>query len=102
MKNKLETATLVTFDDFIDACAEEVNKLCRGIKERREVMEEWSPYDLDDFSYEILKIYIKYGYGIFKMYNQTFLEINDETAMLTIEEFFLKVEERRKRNKDDK
>ena len=52
-------------------------------------MMEWSEYILDEFSWEVLKLYIKHGYGDFKLYNTTFFSCNlsDETACMTLKEF---------------
>ena len=35
-------------------------------------MGEWNPYRLNDFEWEVLQLYIKYGYGEAKLYNTTF------------------------------
>ena len=52
-------------------------------------MGEWNPYRLNDFEWEVLQLYIKYGYGDAKLYNTTFFSCNmtDETVCLTLEEF---------------
>ena len=71
------------------------------VKKKDEViiMSEWSPYDLSDFTYDVLCLYIKYGYGCVKMYNTSFFQsLDDESVLLTIEEFKDKVDEYRKNN----
>lgn len=49
-------------------------------------MGEWNPYRLNDFEWEVLQLYIKYGYGEAKLYNTTFFSCNmaDETVCLTL------------------
>ena len=56
-------------------------------------MSEYNPYELDDFGFEVLTAYIKHGYGDFKMYDSTFFSchLTDETALLTLSEFYKKV-----------
>ena len=57
-------------------------------------MDEWSPYDLSDFEYEVLCLYIKYGYGFMKVYDTTFFTGNtDESIVLTLDEYKKKVDE---------
>ena len=50
---------------------------------------EWCEYILDEFSWEVLKLYIKHGYGKGKLYDTTFFSIHlsDETACMTLIEF---------------
>ena len=52
-------------------------------------MGEWNPYKLDEFEWEILKVYLKHGYGMAKLYATTFFQCsyNDETVCMTLEEF---------------
>ena len=52
-------------------------------------MGESTGYELDDFEWEILNTYIKYGYGRFKIYDTTFFRcgMTDETIVLTLEQF---------------
>ena len=52
-------------------------------------MGEWNPYRLNDFEWEVLQAYIKYGYGEFKLYNTSFCSCNttDETVCLTLNQF---------------
>lgn len=52
-------------------------------------MGEWNPYRLNDFEWEVLQAYIKYGYGEAKLYNTTFFSCNmtDETVCLTLNQF---------------
>ena len=35
-------------------------------------MGEWNPLKIDDFTWDVLKVYIKHGYGDCKLYNTTF------------------------------
>lgn len=54
-------------------------------------------YCLDDLSFDVLKCYINYGYGDFKLYQTTFFQIhNDEMALLTLNELYEKAVEARK------
>ena len=52
-------------------------------------MGEWSPYMLSDFEWDVLKLYLKYGYGDVKLYNTSFFtsSLTDETVMITLREF---------------
>ena len=52
-------------------------------------MGEWSPFCLTDFEWEVLKIYLKFGYGERKLYNTTFFNcsLTDETVCMTLQEF---------------
>ena len=52
-------------------------------------MGEWSPYKLDEFEWEILKVYLKHGYGVAKLYEITFFRcsLTDETVCMTLKEF---------------
>lgn len=52
-------------------------------------MGEWSPFTLSEFEWEVLKLYIKYGYGDVKLYDTTFFANNltDETVCMTLKEF---------------
>ena len=51
-------------------------------------MGEHSYYFLDDFEWEILQLYIKYGYGKAKLYSTSFFQcLNDDTVLLTLEEY---------------
>lgn len=56
-------------------------------------MGEWTPYMLNKFEYEVLKLYIKYGHGETKLYNASFFtsSLTDETVMMTLNEFIQKV-----------
>ena len=53
-------------------------------------MGEWSPLELDDFAWDVLKAYIKHGYGDFKLYDTTFFSchLSDETVCMTLHEFY--------------
>ena len=42
-------------------------------------MGEWNPLKIDDFTWDVLKVYIKHGYGDYKLYNTTFLVVNYQT-----------------------
>lgn len=52
-------------------------------------MGEWNPYRLNDFEWEVLQVYLKYGYGDVKLYHTLFFcaSLNDETALMTLSEF---------------
>lgn len=52
-------------------------------------MGEWSPFTLNEFEWEVLKLYIKYGYGDAKLYNTTFFQcsMTDDTVCMTLKEF---------------
>lgn len=52
--------------------------------------DEYSPYDVDDMTIAFLEVYIKFGYGDYKLY-ETWLYITDDTAMLTIQEYYNKI-----------
>ena len=53
-------------------------------------MGEWNPLKLDDFTWDVLKVYIKHGYGGCKLYNTTFFscQLSDETVCMTLQEFY--------------
>ena len=53
-------------------------------------MGEWNPLKLDDFTWDVLKVYIKHGYGDCKLYNATFFscQLSDETACMTLQELY--------------
>ena len=53
-------------------------------------MGEWNPLKLDDFTWDVLKVYIKHGYGDYKLYNTTFFscQLSDETVCMTLQEFY--------------
>ena len=53
-------------------------------------MGEWNPLKLDDFTWDVLKVYIKHGYGDCKLYNTTFFscQLSDETVCMTLQEFY--------------
>ena len=53
-------------------------------------MGEWNPLKIDDFTWDVLKIYIKHGYGDYKLYNTTFFscQLSDETVCMTLQEFY--------------
>lgn len=52
-------------------------------------MEPWNPFKISKMDKEILDIFLKYGYGLMKMYDTTYFQSNlsDETACLTLNEF---------------
>ena len=52
-------------------------------------MGEWNPFSIDEFSWEVLKLYLKYGYGEVKLYDTTFFNhsLSDETVCLTLKQF---------------
>ena len=53
-------------------------------------MGDWSPLKIDDFTWDVLKVYIKHGYGDYKLYNTTFFscQLSDETVCMTLQEFY--------------
>ena len=53
-------------------------------------MGEWNPLKIDDFTWDVLKVYIKHGYGDYKLYNTTFFscQLSDETVCMTLQEFY--------------
>lgn len=61
-----------------------------------ETNEFWSPYDVDDFTFDILAVYIRHGFRKMKMYEQNYISIpTDEVALMTIEEYWNKVQDYR-------
>ena len=52
-------------------------------------MGEWSPFTLNEFEWEVLKLYIKHGYGDVKLYNTSFFtsSLTDDTVCMTLKEF---------------
>lgn len=52
-------------------------------------MEEWNPYRLNDFEWEMLEVYLKHGYGDCTVYDTLFFCrcLNDQTELLTLSEF---------------
>ena len=53
-------------------------------------MGEWNPLRIDDFTWDVLKVYIKHGCGDYKLYNTTFFscQLSDETVCMTLQEFY--------------
>ena len=53
-------------------------------------MSEWNPIKLHYFTWDVLKVYIKHGYGDYKLYNTTFFscQLSDETVCMTLQEFY--------------
>ena len=53
-------------------------------------MGDWNPLKIDDFTWDVLKVYIKHGYGDYKLYNTTFFscQLSDETVCMTLQEFY--------------
>ena len=53
-------------------------------------MGEWNPLKIDDFTWDVLKVYIKHGYGDYKLYNTTFFscQLSDKTVCMTLQEFY--------------
>lgn len=52
-------------------------------------MGEWTPYMLNQFEWDVLQLYLKYGHGEVKLYNTSFFvsSLTDETVMMTLSEF---------------
>lgn len=45
-------------------------------------------YFLDEFSWEVLQLYIKYGFGDMKLYHTSFFALlNDDIVLLTLNEY---------------
>lgn len=57
--------------------------------------DEYSPYDVNDMTIAFLEIYIKFGYGANRLY-ETCLSLTDDTAMLTVQEYYDKIMEYKK------
>lgn len=57
--------------------------------------DEYSPYNVDDMTIAFLEVYIKFGYGDNRLY-ETWLVLTDDTAMLTIQEYYNKIMEYKK------
>lgn len=53
-------------------------------------MGDCNPLKIDDFTWDVLKVYIKHGYGDYKLYNTTFFscQLSDETVCMTLQEFY--------------
>ena len=56
-------------------------------------MGDFNPFQIDEFTWDVLKCYMKHGYNMFKLYNTTFFncQMTDETVCMTLEEFSEKV-----------
>lgn len=66
-----------------------------------ESLNELQRFHLNAFEYDILQTYIKHGYGNVKVYHTTFFIIHDdEIAMMTLQEYYDKVNEIREKYKD--
>ena len=52
-------------------------------------MGEYNPFRISEFEWEVLNVYIKHGYGCFKMYDTLFFRngLTDETVLMTLEEY---------------
>jgi hypothetical protein len=52
-------------------------------------MGEYNPYEISEFVWDVLQVYIKHGYGECKLYDTTFFNcgLTDESAVLTLNEF---------------
>ena len=59
-------------------------------REGNKNMGEWNPLKIDDFTWDVLKVYIKHGYGDYKLYNTTFFscQLSDKTVCMTLQEFY--------------
>lgn len=45
-------------------------------------------YFLDEFGWEVLQVYIKYGFGDMKLYHTSFFALlNDDIVLLTLNEY---------------
>lgn len=55
-------------------------------------MGEYKALQMDEFSWDVLKQYIKHGYGNVKLYHTSFFssELSDETVLLTLQEVYEK------------
>lgn len=52
-------------------------------------MGEWNPFEMDEFTWNVLQEYLKAGYGETKIYDTTFFSchLTDETVCMTLYEF---------------
>lgn len=52
-------------------------------------MGEFNPFELDEFSWDMLNVYLKHGYGNVKLYDTTSFSchFSDETVCMTLQEF---------------
>ena len=59
--------------------------------------ENWSPFDLTDFEYDILKVYLKHRRYDMYMYEVPFFEnhYTPQTILMTISQFTIAVNKRR-------
>lgn len=55
-------------------------------------MGEWSLFTLNEFEWEVLKLYIKHGHWYVKLYNTSFFtsSLTDDTVCMTLKEFAVK------------
>lgn len=55
-------------------------------------MGEKNPFELDDFTFDLLRVFIKHGFGNMKLYETTCFQCQlcDETALMTLAEFYEK------------
>lgn len=53
-------------------------------------MGEWNTFEMDEFTWDVLKAYIKHGYGESKLYTTTFFSchLTDETVCMTLKELY--------------
>lgn len=54
------------------------------------IMGEYNPFEIDEFTWDVLKAYIKHGFGDYKLYATTFFSysLTDDTACKTLYEFY--------------
>lgn len=74
---------------------EAVNEIIEEIQgEILNMPEEYNYFEVDEFTWDMIKVYLKHGFGNFKIYETTALNscINDEIAIMTVAEFASKVE----------
>lgn len=53
-------------------------------------MGEWNPLEFDEFAWDVLKMYIKHGYGEAKLYGTTFFSchMSETTVLMTLDEIY--------------
>ena len=66
-------------------------------------MVEWSPYELTDFEYEVLRLYLKHGYQYEFLFDVPFFNTHytRETVLMNLRQFANHVNKYRKDHSDD-
>ena len=64
--------------------------------------ENQSEFDVGDFTFAVLEVHIKYGYGNIKIYESTFFNAySDDVAIMTLSEYYEEIKKYREEHKDD-